>query len=167
MGALRALTVIVAAVTAAAVSAASQAATPVPPRPVVDQYVELVPTAEGPSSPRAEEERQPLPMEVSRRVEEQAGPDADALTTIATSSRYGAPQEISPPDEARAPRPTAPEPEPAPGGEDDEERPQAEAVGSVDEVALSLDARLVALLLAMGLSLVAAAAYELVRRRRD
>src|SRR5688500_16141999 len=98
----RTLALVFAAVATGGAPASAQSATPPPDWPVIDQYIEMIPTAEGPASPRAEEEREPLPPEVRREIQEQAGTDADALTEIATSSRYGAPQE---PTTAPAPQP--------------------------------------------------------------
>jgi hypothetical protein len=68
------------------------AATPGPGAPSVDQYIEAIPTSAGPQSVAGGEERvQPLPRETELQVEAEAGPDAEVLTKIATSSRYGAP----------------------------------------------------------------------------
>src|SRR5687767_11026731 len=107
MATARTLALVLAAVATGWAPASAPAAPPPPERPVIDQYIEMVPTAGGPASPRAEEERQPLPADVGREIREEAGEDAGALTEIATSSRYGAPQSPAPT------RDQAPEPEPA------------------------------------------------------
>ena len=91
MAATRALAVALVALAAGGAPAASLGA-PAPPRPVIDQYIEQIPTAEGPVAPGADENRRPLPADVGQEVEQRGGADAGPLTTIATSSRYGAPQ---------------------------------------------------------------------------
>jgi hypothetical protein len=161
MATARTLALVLAAVATGVAPAPAPAAPPPPERPVIDQYIEMIPTAEGPSSPRAEEERQPLPAAVGREIREQAGEDAGALTEIATSSRYGAPQRPQP-----APEPQAPEPEPA------EEPPAgdqyvAETLEPGDAATVPGESRLIVLLVAMAASVVAVAGYGLVRRRRS
>ncbi len=157
----RTLALVLAAVAPGGAPAAAPAATPPPEWPVIDQYVEMIPTAVGPSSPRGEEERQPLPAGVGREIQEQAGADANALTEIATSSRYGAPQRQAPASEA-------PAPEPARTGESlpADERPAAEVLEAGDAATIPGDARLVVLMVAMAASVIALGAYELARRRR-
>lgn len=150
MAAPRVLAVALAAL-AGATPSASLAAT-APPLPVVDQYIEQLPTAEGPVAPNTDENR-PLPTTVVQQVEQQGGADAGPLTEISTSSRFGAPQ--------RRPAPIAPSTD-APDGEE----PATEAIEATDAPTVPRDPRLVVLLLALGASLVAAGGYELLRRRR-
>jgi hypothetical protein len=160
MARARVLAVVLVALAGAIEPAASLAA-PAPPVPAIDQYIEQIPTAEGPIAPTAQESSRPLPADVGREVEEQGGADAGPLTAIATSSRYGAPQRrpAPAPDPEEATAPTREEPAPA-------EQPAAEAIEATDAPALPRDPRLVGLLLALGASVVAVAGYEVVRRRR-
>ena len=64
-----------------------------PPAPAIAQYVETFPSAEGANvSGFGKTQVRKLPKPVAQRVEAEAGADAAALTIIATSSQYGAPQ---------------------------------------------------------------------------
>jgi hypothetical protein len=59
-----------------------------------DQYVETLPTSEGPSATKeGKEGRTQLPAAVKARLAKQGGKDAASLEEIATSGRFGAPQE--------------------------------------------------------------------------
>jgi hypothetical protein len=64
------------------------------PSPSVEQYVERVPTAEGPrpSSGDGTTDRDALPPAARRELRERAGSDAEALEAIAGSEALGAPQ---------------------------------------------------------------------------
>ena len=78
-----------------------------PPAPAIAQYVETFPSAEGANvsgfgKPQVAE----LPKPVAKQVEAEAGADAAALTIIATSSQYGAPQ-AKRPAASHAKRPAA------------------------------------------------------------
>jgi hypothetical protein len=137
------------------------AAAPPPGVPAIDQYIEAVPTSAGPRSTAAEEHVQPLPPAVARRVELEAGSDAETLTEVATSARYGAP--VRPRSEAQGPaRRSAPvvrEGRPPKTSEHtalDAVRPEQPSGG---------DARLVTLVSFMAATLLAVLAYQLVRRR--
>lgn len=64
-----------------------------PNESAVDQYTEMVPTGGGGKAPSAEKEKlDELPSHVSDQIELQGGQDAAALTKVATSSTFGAPQ---------------------------------------------------------------------------
>jgi hypothetical protein len=72
--------------------ARAQEPAPDPGSSAVDQYVELVPTGSGPKSPGVEKERKtPLAPKAKRALDKTTKATADALSTIATSSNYGAP----------------------------------------------------------------------------
>src|SRR5215216_3130159 len=83
----------VAAVSIAVGSAPATAAadTPVPGDPAIIQYVEQVPTLGGTVLAGTGSQRAPLPRRAKNELRN-AGVDRPALTAIATSSRYGAPQ---------------------------------------------------------------------------
>ena len=84
----------VVAVVAAGVLAPQVAARsrPGPPASAVQQYVEEVPTAKGPSSPgTGEQTTTPLSPTAKRALSRTAPATAAALRRIATSSAYGAP----------------------------------------------------------------------------
>jgi hypothetical protein len=84
-----------AAITALVLVAPAQAQRPRPPEDAsaILQYVEAVPTAGGDRAVGVGvAEAEPLPPAVAQHVEQQAGPEAEALKTVATSSAYGAPQ---------------------------------------------------------------------------
>ena len=81
---------------------AVHAQTPGSGAPSIDQYVESVPTGAGRSAPAQPQAKgtEPLPKQVSQRLEAEGGSDARQLETIATSPALGAP----------APRPATAEP---------------------------------------------------------
>jgi hypothetical protein len=84
--------VVAALATALAAPAFAQEPPPDPGSSAVDQYVELVPTGRGPKSPGVEKERKtPLAPKAKRALDKTPKATADALTTVATSSDYGAP----------------------------------------------------------------------------
>ena len=59
-----------------------------------DQYVETLPTSEGPNATKeGKEGRSKLPAKVKAKLEAQGGEDAAVLEEVATSGRFGAPQE--------------------------------------------------------------------------
>lgn len=66
------------------------------PSPSVDQYVERVPTAEGPkpsaAGPKYKRNAR-LPANVRQRLREEGGADAQALEDIATAAGLGAPEQ--------------------------------------------------------------------------
>jgi len=125
-----------------------------PPRtgdPSIDQYIEAVPTSAGPQSAVGGAERvQPLPREAVRQVKATAGSDAEALTKIATSSRYGAPVKRKP-VEAR---------------EGDVTKSALEQIPA-SQAADSGESRLVALVVFMAASLAAALVYAWRRPKTD
>lgn len=61
------------------------------PSPAVDQYRESVPTAKGPKPTGGGGKGAKLPPAVSDQIAQQAGQDAEALESIATSPSLGAP----------------------------------------------------------------------------
>jgi hypothetical protein len=78
-------------------TARAQEPSPDPGSSAVDQYVELVPTGSGPKSPGVEKERKtPLAPKAKRALDKTPKTTADALTTVATSSDYGAPAPFKP-----------------------------------------------------------------------
>src|SRR5687767_7568590 len=106
MATARTLALVLAAVATGWAPASAPAAPPPPERPAIDQYIEMIPTAEGPASPRGEEQRHSRPADDGREIREEAGEDAGPLTEIAAASRYGAPQGPAPTrDQAREPEP--------------------------------------------------------------
>lgn len=147
-----------AAVAALASPGVAGAATPGPGLPSIDQYVEAIPTSAGPqSAARGGERVQPLTLDAERRVEAKAGSDAEALTEIATSSRYGAP--IEPGDRNAAP--------PSDKAAETKEGAEKSALEQMpaSQTAESAESRLVGLVVFMVASLVTALVYEVVRRR--
>lgn len=84
---------------------------PPPPKnvPAVDAYVEMVPTAAGPSSGATGKPRvKSLPPHVRKVVRKRAGKEASTLLRISTSSQYGAPTETLAPEAAPPPATTTP-----------------------------------------------------------
>ena len=86
-----------------------------PPDPgsAVDQYVEHVPSASGPGITKKKRTR--LPRAGAKALKKAPPATAKALTDIATSSDYGAPQVSSEPEPKPKPKPK-PKPEPVRGG---------------------------------------------------
>jgi hypothetical protein len=86
--------VIVPALVAAAVltSAGPAAAERAPPSPwaAVAQYVEMIPTSTGPRAAGAAGPTKPLPASLAKELGRSAGPDANALATLVTSSGWDA-----------------------------------------------------------------------------
>jgi hypothetical protein len=70
---------------------AERASAQTPPS-AIDQYVEDPPDAGGTTSAGRPTSSTKLPPRVSSEVESQAGSDAPLLSSVATSSQYGAPQ---------------------------------------------------------------------------
>jgi hypothetical protein len=59
-----------------------------------DQYVETLPTADGPSATKDRKRgRTPLPRSVAAKLRSQGGADAGRLEAVATSGDFGAPQQ--------------------------------------------------------------------------
>jgi hypothetical protein len=88
---------IVALLAIVALALAAPAAAQEPPPSAADQYAELVPSADGPKAPGAEETRTPLPPAGSDALEQAPPAIAAPLEEVATSSRYGAPSSPRPP----------------------------------------------------------------------
>jgi hypothetical protein len=86
--------VIVPALVAAAVltSAGPAAAEQAPPSlwAAAAQYVEMIPTSTGPKAAGAAGPTKPLPASLAKQFGRSAGPDANALETLVTSSGWGA-----------------------------------------------------------------------------
>ena len=106
---------------------------------------------------------QPLTVEVGHEVEAKAGSDADALTKIATSSRYGAPVEPKPAETTKDADKGATEQTPAETGKG-ADKSALEPI-QASQTAENVDSRLVGLVVFMAASLAAAAAYAWTRRR--
>lgn len=112
---------------------------PSPDDSAVIQYTELVPTGTGPKAPGIGRERRgSLPPSTKKALERAPKPTADTLTTVATSSNYGAP----------ATRPTRQKPRRAPSPTEELSldrtlQATAAAAAPVD------DARMIGLLVAM------------------
>jgi hypothetical protein len=139
------------------------AATPRPGAPSIDQYIEAIPTSAGPQSTVGGAERvQPLTVELGREVEAKAGSDADALTKIATSSRYGAPVKSKPAETGNDPDKSTTEQTPAETGTG-ADRSALEQIPA-SQTAENVELRLVGLVAFMAASF-AAAAYAWTRRR--
>ena len=85
---------IVVAVLAALVAVPASAAAETPQDfSAADQYVETVPTTNGPSATKdRKRSRTPLPPSVAAKLRSQGGADAEALEQVATASDFGAPQ---------------------------------------------------------------------------
>jgi len=61
-----------------------------------DQYVETIPTSEGPNATKeGKEGRTKLPAKAKAKLDAEGGKDAAALEEVATSGRFGAPQETA------------------------------------------------------------------------
>jgi hypothetical protein len=138
-------------------------ATPQPGAPAIDQYIEQIPTPSGPQPTSVEERVQPLPAAAQRELEAEAGADAEVLTEIATSSRYGAPVEpkvVTPPEDRG-------ETDTGEGASEGSER--ADEVMAIDAVPASTDeggdTRLAILVAFMAGSLVAALVFRRASRR--
>ena len=132
-------------------SAAPAAAAPPPEHPnasAVSQYTELVPGAEGPSAPALGGGEQTALSPAARQGFRHTSSEmASALEEIATSSRYGAPTAASPQDDGSAE-----------AAVDPSIRRMLSAIGSTS------DARVIALLVALLATTVAAGALSLRRR---
>jgi hypothetical protein len=128
------------------------------PPSAVDQYAELVPSADGPKAPGAEtEKRTPLPPAGSDALEQAPATVAAPLEEIATSSSYGAPTS------QRRPQPPARDPEVVPVDSSLEETLSStfEALGSTQ------DSRLLGLLLAIPLVALGAVVLAVLRARES
>jgi hypothetical protein len=148
-----------AAAAALALPGIASAATPRPGDPSIDQYIEAIPTSAGPQSAVGAAERvQPLTLRAARQVKAKAGSDADALTKIATSSRYGAPVESG---DNRSTAPPSDKPAETKEGAEKSALEQMPAL----QTAESAESRLVALVVFMVASLVTALVYKVFRRR--
>jgi hypothetical protein len=78
-------------------TARAEAKPPNPGASSVAQYVELIPTADGPTAPGVGlERRTPLPPGAKRALDNASKSTAASLATIATSSSYGAPPRPQP-----------------------------------------------------------------------
>ena len=125
------------------------------PPSAVDQYVELVPTAEGPAAPGVvEETRTPLPPAGEEALEQAPSDTAAPLDEIATSSTYGAPTSPEPPTPARRPDRDSSEP-----SLETSLATTLETLGSTD------DGRLAGLFVVLALTAVGAVALAVLRAR--
>ncbi len=130
-----------------------------PPKPdasSVAQYVELIPTAGGPTAPGVDkEQRLPLPPRAKRALDKASESTADSLAAVATSSTYGAPSKLGSDSErsAREALPSIEEP-----SRDQSLQAVAAAVAPDGEI------RMIGLLLILAAVTVGGAAFS-VRRR--
>jgi hypothetical protein len=135
----------------------------------VSQYVETIPTSDSSTATGVGETKQAkLPPETQAKVDATGGEDATSLTTIATSSAYGAPTEPLPEAQPAArERPATPTRDRAPPRErQDGDAPVTTRMRSAFEaVGAGSDARLVGLVGALALATAGAAAIA-VRDRR-
>ena len=125
------------------------------PPSAADQYAELVPSADGPKAPGAEETRTPLPPAGSDALEQASPTIAAPLEEIATSSAYGAP--------------TAPR-EPQPPARDRDLVPASTSLdatlsSTLGAVGSTQDTRLAGLLVALLLTTVGAVGLAVLRAR--
>ena len=136
---------------AAASPARAQSAPPDPGWSAVDAYVEQVPSAGGGSAPGVQDETQSsLSPAAEAALEATTQPVRDALEKVVSSSTYGAPQSVG---QAPVVGPESDEPDDALGG-------TADALGTVS------DGRLLALLLVLLATTLAALVLALRRARR-
>ena len=78
-----------------------------PDASAVSQYVEMVPTSSGPTSPGVgTEKRTPLPSRAQHALSKTSHPIATVLEKISTSSFYGAPVKKLEPTPVKKPEPT-------------------------------------------------------------
>jgi hypothetical protein len=158
--------VFAAAVVALASPTVSGAATPRPVIPSVDQYIEAIPTSAGPqSAARGGERVRPLTLAAQRQVEAEAGSDAEALTEVATSSRYGAPVESSDDRTEAPPRSAAPPSHKPAETEEENERSALEQMPA--QAVEGVESRLVGLVAFMLVTLIAALGYAWRRSSKE
>jgi hypothetical protein len=135
----------------------------------VSQYVETIPTSESSSATGVGVARQSkLPPQAQAKVDAAGGEDAAPLTTIATSSAYGAPtssleEEQAPP----APTPSRPREDRTPPRERESADPPVTTRmrSAFEAVGAGSDARLVGLV-AVLVATTAGAAWVATRDRR-
>jgi hypothetical protein len=132
-----------------------------PPPSSVDQYVEMVPTAEGPTAPGTGKRKNAQLPKAGKDALTTVSPEiAGALEEIATSSSYGAP---ALPQSSAGSDSQAPVREPDTVPETSVESTLASA-GAVAVASVS-DARLMALLLAVFVTTLGAVALAIARAR--
>jgi hypothetical protein len=139
-----------------ALALASPVAAQEDPPSAVDQYAELVPTADGPKAPGNQTEtRAPLPPAGSDALEQAPPAVAVPLEEVATSSSYGAP---------------TPQREPQPPARDRDDLPSDPSLESTlastfEAVGSTEDSRLLGLLVAIPLVALGAVALAVLRTR--
>jgi hypothetical protein len=158
---MRTLITIVLALAACWTTAGAAAAATPPPGPALDQYVETIPTATGPSAATPGKTRGggstqrtvPLAPATAAKIQAEGGEDAEVLKKIATQPDLGAPEAPLPQAGAEEQQQTA-----QPG-----QQPQAAAeITSSDGYPVTM---LVALLAGITLVLGGVAGYSFARRR--
>jgi hypothetical protein len=150
-----------AAVAAASLALAAAAEAQTGPPSAVDQYVEMVPDAEGPAAPKAGKKPAPLPKETKKALEQAPPKTAATLEEVATSPTYGAPSvpRKKPIDVAQAP---PPRPDRVTVASASTTR---ESAGAIASASVS-DTRLVGLLIAILATTLGAAVVAIARARR-
>jgi hypothetical protein len=151
---------VAAAIAAASLALAASAEAQTGPPSAVDQYVEMVPDADGPTAPRAGKKPAPLPKESKDALEEAPPETAATLEEVATSPTYGAP--------------SVPKKKPVEVGQTPAPRPDRvtvasasttlESAGAIASASVS-DTRLVGLLIAILATTLGAAAVAVARAR--
>jgi hypothetical protein len=153
---LRVVWVLVATGIAALTLSVSAQADPKPPKPLsaISQYRESIPTASGPAFPghTTEPTRAALPPSTARAIDARGGSDAETLKQIARSPDYGAPVTSLPPPRVRDGVPTRPAPAPV-------------FRSSFDVITSGTSNGVIALLVVMGATLLAAGLASIKRRR--
>jgi hypothetical protein len=160
---------------AALLATAAPTAGQTPPPSAVDQYVEMVPSASGPSAPGTETRRtRPLPRAGKKALATAPPEIATPLEEIATSPDYGAPAADEESPRPAAPKPGEPRTEAAPAQPADTEVPPADRftdatfAGTVSAVASTSadDERVLGLVAFMALTMLVAIVLA-VRRARQ
>jgi hypothetical protein len=103
---------------AAAFPVAALADKPTPPvNAAISQYVEMVPTVDGPAASGSGKAKAVIPPSTKREIDQRGGADADLLTKVVSSEAYGAPQQFQaapPPSTTTTSKPVSPKPHPKP-----------------------------------------------------
>jgi hypothetical protein len=125
----------------------------------ISQYVEMVPTAGGPKAPGiTKETKTPLPRRATKALEAAPPATAEPLEKVATSSSYGAPTPRAKPSATSKPIERSVERTPV----------RTVAVGTtVEAIATTSDARLLALLAVVFAIALSAIALAAMKARRE
>jgi hypothetical protein len=129
------------------------------PNPAICQYVEDVPTSKGPKQTGVGKEKKvkQLPRSVEKKIREESPTLAPKLEEVATSTKYGAPEEIkaTKQEQKRVVKRLR-------AAEVERNRPIPAALGAVSG---SGDGRLLGLVIVMAAMTVAAVAAAVIRKR--